>query len=421
MTSNYALCNAISFCICFVFVSTLILAPNFIINPVFADGIPAFTSEQEGTIKVGTEPFGVAVNPNTNKVYVANWSPSRTGLTNATISVIDGWTNRVIDTIVIGEVPSPEVVVNPNTNRIYISAAPQHTPTPYNLTVIDGSTNRIIHTLPVTGALDINTNTNTVYLVETGSYPHGRFHVIDGSTDKIVTSFNLDTPNLPSWVAVDANTNRVYVTLGKSLAIIDSSTNQVLAANVTSICPPEMNRWGCYETALAVNPATNKLYVSSISVGPESMAPPLPPSTINATLYVLDGSTYKVLTSFTLPYPTGIAINPNSSRVYVFSGYNNKVTVIDGSSQDTIIDMINVIEKNDNKWFWVAGKIALNSHTNTIYVTNTPFNSVSIIDGATNKVIPEFPLAELFAFTTGIILVIVMFTRTQKPIRNQSK
>jgi YVTN family beta-propeller protein len=44
------------------------------------------------TIDVGVNPIGVAVNPTTNRIYVANDGDN-------TVSVIDGTTNTVIDTI----------------------------------------------------------------------------------------------------------------------------------------------------------------------------------------------------------------------------------------------------------------------------------------------------------------------------------
>ncbi|MFY3740230.1 MAG: hypothetical protein HMLIMOIP_000659 [Candidatus Nitrosomirales archaeon] len=64
MTSKYALHNAISFCTCFLFVATLILASNFIINPVLAyashppKGI-AGTVSSDGCRVIGgtTQPF----------------------------------------------------------------------------------------------------------------------------------------------------------------------------------------------------------------------------------------------------------------------------------------------------------------------------------------------------------------------------
>src|SRR5256885_189940 len=112
------------------------------------------------TIAVGMTPIGVAVDPSTNTVYVAN---SVTGtvsvisaltnrLTNkvyvsnsnsGTISVISGSTNRVTDTIKVGVKPDG-VAVNPSTNMIYVTDAAT-----YNASVISGSTNSIVSTIRV--------------------------------------------------------------------------------------------------------------------------------------------------------------------------------------------------------------------------------------------------------------------------------
>ena len=64
-------------------------------------------------IPVGTRPIGIAVNPVTNRVYVANdWSND--------ITVIDGFTNQAIATIPVGEAPY-SVAVNPLTNKVCVA------------------------------------------------------------------------------------------------------------------------------------------------------------------------------------------------------------------------------------------------------------------------------------------------------------
>src|SRR5919112_1991383 len=85
-------------------------------------------------IPVGKTPVGIAVDPNTNRIYVSNSN-------NNTVSVIDGATNRVIgDPIPVGEGPFG-IAVDPNTNRIYVSNYFSDNNT---VSVIDGATNRVI-------------------------------------------------------------------------------------------------------------------------------------------------------------------------------------------------------------------------------------------------------------------------------------
>ena len=90
------------------------------------------------TVPVGSHPMGVAVNPNTNRIYVANtWSNN--------VSVIDGDTNTVVATVPAGDMPRG-VAVNPTTNRIYVANFGSGS---YNVSVIDGATNTVVATVPV--------------------------------------------------------------------------------------------------------------------------------------------------------------------------------------------------------------------------------------------------------------------------------
>jgi len=65
------------------------------------------------TIKVGTTPYAVSVNPSTNTAYVANFYEN-------SVSVIDGKTNHITATIKVGTHPSA-VSANPSTNIAYVS------------------------------------------------------------------------------------------------------------------------------------------------------------------------------------------------------------------------------------------------------------------------------------------------------------
>jgi len=63
-------------------------------------------------------PFGIAVNPRTNRIYVANNNWPHHG----TVSVIDGNTNQVITTIgMAGNLYG--IAVNPRTNTITPTAS----------------------------------------------------------------------------------------------------------------------------------------------------------------------------------------------------------------------------------------------------------------------------------------------------------
>ena len=86
------------------------------------------------TINVGDNQSSIAVNPNTNKVYV-------TLLDKPILSVIDGYTNKIIENITVGKIPSSVVAVNPTTNMIYVANHEKMA------IVINGYTNNIVTTI----------------------------------------------------------------------------------------------------------------------------------------------------------------------------------------------------------------------------------------------------------------------------------
>jgi YVTN family beta-propeller protein len=61
----------------------------------------------------GSNPNGIAVDPDSNLIYVTNSNSS-------TVSVIDGTTNKVVKTIDVGSNPI-DVAINPGTGLIYVT------------------------------------------------------------------------------------------------------------------------------------------------------------------------------------------------------------------------------------------------------------------------------------------------------------
>ncbi len=93
----------------------------------------------------GVNPYGVAVNIVTNKVYVANLG--------GTITVIDGATNRVLKELTTGVSGAhcSAVAIDPVMNLIYVTdggAAVSGSPGVPYVTVIDGSNDSVHHECP---------------------------------------------------------------------------------------------------------------------------------------------------------------------------------------------------------------------------------------------------------------------------------
>ncbi|HII91715.1 MAG TPA: YncE family protein, partial [Methanosarcina sp.] len=96
--------------------------------------IDATTNKVTTTIPVGSNPIGVAINPNGTKVYVVNARSSD-------VSVIDTATNSVVATVRAGNFPQG-IVVSPNGKKVYVTNRDSN-----NVFVIDTSTNTFVSTL----------------------------------------------------------------------------------------------------------------------------------------------------------------------------------------------------------------------------------------------------------------------------------
>lgn len=109
--------------------------------------IDAATNKITDTVNVGDFPVGIAVNPDGTKVYVANINPFGSEMNYermiGTVSVINATTNNVTATVKIGESPSG-IAVNPTGTKVYVANYGSS-----NVSVIDTSTNTVMSIISV--------------------------------------------------------------------------------------------------------------------------------------------------------------------------------------------------------------------------------------------------------------------------------
>ncbi|MDQ3180763.1 MAG: YncE family protein, partial [Acidobacteriota bacterium] len=110
-----------------------------------------------GTVPAGSGPNAVAVNPVTNKIYVANSGSGN-------VTVIDG-TNNSTTTVAAGSTPVA-VAINSVTNKIYVANADSN-----NVTVIDGTNNstQTVAAGSQPNAVAVNSETNKIYVTNLDS------------------------------------------------------------------------------------------------------------------------------------------------------------------------------------------------------------------------------------------------------------
>ena len=219
------------------------VAANPITNRIYVAGgasAPVIDGANDTVIgAVSVSGWGIAANPATNRIYVTDeWSD--------TVSVIDGATSTVVETLPVGAHPRG-VAVNPMTNRIYVANGGSD-----NVTVIDGASNTVVDTVSVSGAhwgVAANPTTNRIYVVDS---LNASLSVIDGATNTVVNTVAVGDG--PRDVAVNPTANRVYVgnTDGSTLSVIDAGTDTVVATIPVELFPE----------GVAANPSTGRIYVT---------------------------------------------------------------------------------------------------------------------------------------------------------------
>jgi YVTN family beta-propeller protein len=294
-------------------------------------------------VAVAAEPSAVAVNPVTNKVYVAN-------ILGNSVTVIDGTTNGTTTVALpVGSYPRG-VAVNPVTNKVYVANTGDGISSSNTVTVIDGTTDTVATTVTVgfkPTAIAVNSVTNQVYVANFGGTT---VTVIDGATNATTT---VTVGTAPYAVAVNPLTNKVYVTNwgSNNVTVFDGATKVPTTVPV-----------GSGPRGVAVNLVTNKVYIANYG---------------NATVSVLDGITNGTAPVAVGTHPEAVTVNPVTNQVYVVN-QGGGMTVIDGATNGTT-----TVTAGSNPF-----AVAVNPVTNQVYLANSNSNNVTIIDVDQSQAVP---------------------------------
>lgn len=191
-----------------------------------------------GPIGVGAQPFGLALDASTGRLYVSNESGN-------SVSVVDTVSGSVVATIPVGAAPQ-SVAVNSATHRVYVSNSGDA-----SLTVLDGTSESVIATLPVGGrGVAVDEATNLAYAVSAGA-----LSVVDGASNAVVAVVSVPPGGSWSAVAIDSRTRRIYVSNvnDHTLSVLDAGSY----ALVNTIWTGGEVRFG-----LIVDVAANRIYAA---------------------------------------------------------------------------------------------------------------------------------------------------------------
>lgn len=290
-------------------------------------------------ITVPGNPYGVAVNPHNNRIYV-----SLSTSTGPAVGVIDGNTNTVIDTISI-PMGSEVVAANLVTDRVYTGGCDFSQNSQCAVTVIDGTTDQVIATIPVKGtggmgvqAITVNPATNEIYVADDMNYS---VEVIDGNTN---TASYINTKRTEMLgLAVDFATNQIVgAPSGGVMDIINASTDAISYVKV-----------GTINQEVAVNSFTGVAYITDnagsnlgvVNLVHDKLAASVPlgsaqfgvcldylsnlvfVSVLDGTVAVVDGKK-NIVTGSVAASSTYLDVNPSTRLVYASASGGSVVHVI---------------------------------------------------------------------------------------------
>jgi DNA-binding beta-propeller fold protein YncE len=364
------------------------------------------------TVTVGQAPYDVAADPVNKTVYVTD------GADNA-VSMIDARTCRAGNTsgcgqkqptVTVGNAPTA-VAIDQDSNTVYVGNDDDATVSLINGAVCNArDTSGCGHT-PVTfstpgapGGLAVNQDTDTLFVSDQGSglFGLGTNNPARGNTVSVVdaaecnandsSGCNQPTPlvltgAIPGAAAIDEASNIAYVaTNDGALTVIDGAT--CTAALRTGCGQPIHATFAVGSFSTAIDQATQSVYVG----GGQDFGGP-------STIAVLDASTCNTtVTTGCKPNPTtipmqldpmGMAVDQATDTIYAagFQDGNgnpgNTVSVINGATCNATVTTGCANRPATVPVGNLPAGVAVNQATNTIYVANLSDNTVSVINGKT--------------------------------------
>ena len=260
---------------------------------------------------VGPQPFGLAVDEQTGKVYVANSggaAPDGSGR----ISVVDPATGSV-DTIRTSLTPNL-VLVDSVGRRLYSSNANLNT-NARSLDVFDLDTRASVANLLVGGfGMALDRAAGRLYVCESGS-----LKVIDTTTLAVVASATAPASTWWFSVAADPDRHHLYVTnireTSPTFFVLDDRDLTTLA---------EIPFATATRFAVTVDPVTHFVFVAGGQWDGQAMA---------SALSVIDPDTLNVTQRTSLPgFAVGIALAPSRHRIYVSDNTGYRLYGIDDTT-----------------------------------------------------------------------------------------
>lgn len=389
---------------------------NGLIYAVYDGGIYIIngsTNEKTASITIKGHILKIAIDPEKNRIYVAN-AKLIDKKTYFIVSLVDSNTKKVIDeTILPNEFRFTDMTIDGKTNILYLSdyadgnlyslnykninpiinvtripniSSLDVNPTNHkiysilsktgNVSVIEPDlTYKNISVARIPDDLFINPKTNLIYVINNDG---NRISVIDGQTDKVIKTISLSLEDkfntFAKSLAIDSNSDLIYLTSYKSIFIIDDKINKLLLEIPI----------GAGRLEVDINQNKDLIYVTDKNEGVIHFFNGILDKIEKASQSITKNKTYSSETKNfginVIPSPKEITVDQKTGKIYTIDDSSGKIVVIDEKTEN-ILDQLYVVNS--------PSKLAVNSKNNIIFVLDD--NKVYSLDGNT-KLIKNQPL-----------------------------
>jgi YVTN family beta-propeller protein len=323
-----------------------------------------FTKDKAvASIQVGKFPSSIAVDPNTNMVYVANNREN-------TVSVIEGFTNKVVANVSVGDRPL-NIAVNPERHLLYVTLQKSG-----SVVVIDTDANEVYNykccRYKIGGnysAIAVNPYRDDVYITRHNFSELPAVTVLEGQFPHFPKTTVITNDTLLD-IAINPNTNRIYALgIDGIVYIIDGYNNEKAVATI---------QVGKFPSSIAVDPNTNMVYVANNRE-----------NTVSVIEGFTNNFTHKIVTDIKIDTANGnpaflesrtrLSINPITHMVYVVNQDSGFVSVIDGKTNKVLVGASFYVTPANSGFVRCNEQNLINNHTT--YPVNTQLRCKSYANG----------------------------------------
>ena len=309
-------------------------------------------------LPVGEVPTGVAVNTQTNRVYVTNRGYTEDEVTPDTLTVINARTLTVSDTITVGHTPVG-VQLDERHNVIYVANLSGR-----SVSVIDGMSHTVVQTIPAAGTTDLAVvvGAETAFLPVTIDRLYvGNGTVIDCDVTALATPGScqqvLGLRGLSGKLAINSSRTRLFGARAddNAVAVLKLTTNTVLGEIST----------GVLASGLAIERRSGSSYVSDMD-GDQLLAVDRDGGVTAIDVHSAGG----------FPVSGQVEADTTNSRIYVIGRSLPPLLVLDSTTRESVATLTD--------WrFGALNVLGIDARRNLLYMAESSNkNRLLVFDAA---------------------------------------